>query len=77
MFIQRIPHPVSFAALRLLGTLILPTTTKWPKYIEAAESLYESNRQEVATTLQQLANDLVAHIQTRSKLNLIMKMILG
>lgn len=67
VFIQRIPHPVSFAALRHLGTLILPTTTKWPKYIEAAESLYESNRQEVATTLQQLANDLVAHIQNKKQ----------
>lgn len=67
VFIQRVPHPVSFAALRHLGTLILPTTTKWPKYIDSAESLYESNRQEVTSTLQQLANDLVAHIKHKNR----------
>ncbi|KAI3404204.2 MIP1 [Candida oxycetoniae] len=61
-FFQKIPHPVSFAALKHLGTLILPTTTKWQKYIDSAEACYEKNRVEVINTLEGLANELVRYI---------------
>ena len=43
VFLSRVPHPVSFAALRHLGNLILPTTTKWSKYLESAESCYQKS----------------------------------
>lgn len=61
-FQQRIPHPVSFAALRHLGTLMLPTTTKWNDYIDTAENLYENNRDEVTNILKNRAEELVEFI---------------
>lgn len=58
------PHPVSFAALKLLGTLFCPTTTKWQDYIESAESVYQKNREKVTTILKQRARELVEYIET-------------
>ncbi|KAI5969821.1 MIP1 [Candida margitis] len=68
-FFTKVPHPVSFAALKHLGSLILPTSTNWKKYIESAESCYEANRAEVYDTLKRLAFDLIKYIeQNDSKL---------
>lgn len=61
-FQEKVPHPVSFAALRHLGTLILPTTTKWDKYIDTAENLYQDNRNEVTDILMERAEELVEYI---------------
>lgn len=61
-FLERNPHPVLFAALRHLGTLFLPTTRKWDKYIESAERVYSENREKVSIVLQQRVNELVRHI---------------
>ncbi|KAI5956828.1 MIP1 [Candida jiufengensis] len=66
-FFQKVPHPVSFAALKHLGSLILPTTKKWEKYIDSAELCYDENRSDVTETLEKLANDLIVHIETKSK----------
>lgn len=69
VFLSRVPHPVSFAALRHLGNLILPTTTKWSKYLESAESCYQKNRTEVTSTLEERANELVQFVvQEKSEL---------
>ncbi|EGW30379.1 uncharacterized protein SPAPADRAFT_157322 [Spathaspora passalidarum NRRL Y-27907] len=62
-FRQRVPHPVSFAALRHMGSLILPTTTKWNKYIESANSHYYANREKVTESLKQRAVELVEYIE--------------
>lgn len=61
-FIEKCPHPVSFAALRHLGTLVLPTTTKWEKYVASAEEIYQKNREQVITNLRNLCNELVEYI---------------
>ncbi|KAF3991692.1 hypothetical protein FT663_01003 [Candidozyma haemuli var. vulneris] len=61
-FRERNPHPVSFAALKQLGKLFLPTTRKWDQYLESAEGVYEKNRDEVSTILQERANELVRYI---------------
>lgn len=61
-FRERNPHPVSFAALRQLGTLFLPTTRKWDKYVENAERVYEENRKLVFTILEERAKELVRFI---------------
>lgn len=61
-FRQKVPHPVSFAALRHLGTLMLPTTTSWDNYIETAERVYQENRDEVTTILKERANAFVSFI---------------
>lgn len=61
-FRERNPHPVSFAALKQLGKLFLPTTKKWDAYLKSAESLYERNRNQVSDILQERANELVRYI---------------
>ena len=39
-FIEVCPHPVSFAALRHLSSVILPVDKSWESYIENAEATY-------------------------------------
>ncbi|KAG7664335.1 uncharacterized protein J8A68_002154 [[Candida] subhashii] len=63
IFLQRVPHPVSFAALRHMGTLILPTSTKWEEYIKSAESCYEENRAKMMKNLQTRAMELIEYIE--------------
>lgn len=64
-FREKNPHPVSFAALKLLGTLFCPTTTKWQQYLDSAESIYQENRNKVNTILQERAQELVEFIETQ------------
>lgn len=63
-FREKNPHPVSFAALKLLGTLFCPTTTKWQEYIENAESVYQENRDKVNSILRERAKELIEYIET-------------
>lgn len=63
IFKQKIPHPVSFAALKHLGNLILPTTKKWETYIKSAEEVYQSNRDSVNNILKDRVNELVDYIK--------------
>lgn len=66
-FRQKVPHPVSFAALRHLGTLMLPTTKNWDNYIETAEEVYQKNREEVSTILKERANAFVNYIDQNNE----------
>lgn len=59
------PHPVSFAALKLLGTLFCPTTTKWESYIQTAEKIYQENREKVGSILRGRANALIEYIEKK------------
>lgn len=61
-FREKAPHPVSFAALRHLGSLFLPTTKGWDDYIESAEEIYNSNRDQVTAILKERVNELVRYI---------------
>lgn len=65
-FRERNPHPVSFAALKSLGKLFLPTTRKWDQYLESAEAVYQQNRDEVGTILQDRANELIRYITEKN-----------
>lgn len=40
-FLEVCPHPVSFAALRHLSSVILPVNRSWDEYIKNAEAKYE------------------------------------
>lgn len=40
-FLEVCPHPVSFAALRHLSSVILPTNKSWDSYIANAEATYQ------------------------------------
>ena len=67
-FRKKIPHPVSFAALRHLGTLVLPTTKKWDSYVLTAEDCYLHNRQQVSEILRERANSLVSFVEAKEPL---------
>ncbi|ODV81855.1 mitochondrial DNA polymerase catalytic subunit [Suhomyces tanzawaensis NRRL Y-17324] len=62
-FREKVPHPVSFGALRHMGSLILPTSTKWDSYIKTAEQVYQENREQVAQILRERAQELVRYIE--------------
>lgn len=53
-FRELCPHPVSFAALRHLSTLVLPVTKEWESYIKNAEETYERMLEGVQKTLVEL-----------------------
>lgn len=54
-FLDTSPHPVSFAALKFMGTGILPTNRSWDDYLQSAESLYQQSRQKIESGLHELA----------------------
>lgn len=54
-FLETCPHPVSFAALRHLSTVILPVNETWDAYIANAEATYRGLSQAVQERLFSLA----------------------
>jgi DNA polymerase gamma 1 len=57
-FLEKCPHPVNFAALRHLSTVILPVNKSWESYIANAEATYQklsSGVQERLITLAETA----------------------
>ena len=54
---RRLPHPVSVAGMLEMGSTYLPVNHTWPRYIEAAQAVYEEKRAQLLTMLVQLADD--------------------
>ncbi|KAI1826252.1 DNA polymerase gamma [Xylaria intraflava] len=54
-FLEVCPHPVSFAALRHLSSVILPVDKSWDKYIETADSTYNNLSEAIQERLIALA----------------------
>lgn len=54
-FLNTCPHPVSFAALRHLSSVILPVDESWETYIKNAEDLYKDLSNAVQERLVSLA----------------------
>ena len=54
-FLRVCPHPVSFAALRHLSSVILPVNRSWGRYIEDAEEAYQRKSDGVKKRLVELA----------------------
>ncbi|CCX11547.1 Similar to DNA polymerase gamma, mitochondrial; acc. no. Q9Y767 [Pyronema omphalodes CBS 100304] len=50
------PHPVSFAALRHLSSVILPVNETWNDYINTAEKTYQDLSEGVSQRLKELVN---------------------
>lgn len=50
-FLEVCPHPVSFAALRHLSSVILPTNKSWDSYIANAEATYQKLNEAVLERL--------------------------
>ena len=58
-FLEVCPHPVSFAALRHLSSVILPVDKSWEKYLDDAESTYHRLSNDVERRLVELATKAV------------------
>lgn len=58
-FLKVCPHPVSFAALRHLSSVILPVDESWESYIATAEALYQKLSKSVKERLEELAKKAV------------------
>jgi len=54
-FLEVCPHPVSFAALRHLSSVILPVNKSWDSYVANAEATYRSLSDGVQDRLRSLA----------------------
>ncbi|EEY20726.1 DNA polymerase gamma [Verticillium alfalfae VaMs.102] len=59
-FLETCPHPVSFAALRHLSSVILPVNETWNAYIANAEATYHELNDAVLERLVALAEKAVA-----------------
>jgi len=55
-FLEKCPHPVNFAALRHLSTVILPVNKSWESYIANAEATYQKLSSGVQERLIKLAD---------------------
>ncbi|KAG5979874.1 DNA-directed DNA polymerase gamma mip1 [Claviceps digitariae] len=56
-FLETCPHPVSFAALRHIASVILPVNRSWDAYIANTEKLYHQLSEDVQKRLVSLANE--------------------
>ncbi|KAF2723720.1 hypothetical protein K431DRAFT_282812 [Polychaeton citri CBS 116435] len=61
LFMEKCPHPVSFAALRHLSAEILPVNKKWEAYIANAEATYHKLSSGVEERLVDLAEKALEH----------------
>ncbi|KAI5295927.1 DNA-directed DNA polymerase gamma mip1 [Ascosphaera acerosa] len=60
LFLETCPHPVSFAALRHLSSVILPLNQSWEQYLKSAEQTYTQRLQDVQDRLLELCKQAVA-----------------
>lgn len=59
-FLESSPHPVSFAALKFMGTGILTTNKSWESYLKSSEKLYQESRSHIESSLRELAEEAVS-----------------
>ncbi|TIA97932.1 hypothetical protein E3P84_02614 [Wallemia ichthyophaga] len=55
LFLDRCPHPVSFAGMLGMGNSFLPIDTSWREYLRKAEGKYRELSENVQTSLGELA----------------------
>ncbi|KAI9837289.1 MAG: DNA-directed DNA polymerase gamma mip1 [Sarea resinae] len=68
-FLETCPHPVSFAALRHLSSVILPVDRTWESYLANAEATYHKLSDAVQQRLIDLTDRALAIKQDESKYN--------
>ena len=61
LYLEKCPHPVSFAALRHLSSEILPVNKGWEAYIQNAEATYQKLSSGVEERLIDLAEKALEH----------------
>uniref|UniRef100_A0A663N5T9 DNA polymerase subunit gamma-1 n=1 Tax=Athene cunicularia TaxID=194338 RepID=A0A663N5T9_ATHCN len=57
LFMERCPHPVTFAGMLEMGVSYLPVNGNWKRYLDDAEGVYEELQKEMKKSLMNLAND--------------------
>ncbi|XP_043934146.1 DNA polymerase subunit gamma-1 [Protopterus annectens] len=56
-FMERCPHPVTFAGMLEMGVCYLPVNQNWERYLDEAQATYEELQREMKKSLMNLAND--------------------
>ena len=56
-FLDRFPHPVSFAGMLEMGSAYLPVNQSWENYIRDADNTYDDLENEMKCSLMKLADD--------------------
>ncbi|XP_078097437.1 DNA polymerase subunit gamma-1 [Mustelus asterias] len=57
LFLERCPHPVTFAGMLEMGQCYLPVNHNWKRYQDEAQGTYEELQREMKQSLMNLAND--------------------
>ncbi|NXK55673.1 DPOG1 polymerase, partial [Chauna torquata] len=57
LFMERCPHPVTFAGMLEMGVSYLPVNGNWKRYLDDAQGTYEELQKEMKKSLMNLAND--------------------
>ncbi|XP_078283324.1 DNA polymerase subunit gamma-1 [Rhinoraja longicauda] len=57
LFLERCPHPVTFAGMLEMGQCYLPVNHNWERYQDEAQGTYEELQWEMKQSLMNLAND--------------------
>lgn len=59
-FKERLPHPVSFSALKPMGKAFLPVKKgKWENYVNTCETMYQNYMQEIQAKIDIIIEDLL------------------
>ncbi|NXU50951.1 DPOG1 polymerase, partial [Turnix velox] len=57
LFMERCPHPVTFAGMLEMGVSYLPVNGNWKRYLDDAQGVYEELQKEMKKSLMNLANE--------------------
>lgn len=65
-FLQKCPHPVSFAGILSMGKGFLPVNESWPEYLRSSEEKYLELSQKIETQLADLAGSALLKAKDES-----------
>ncbi|XP_062317141.1 DNA polymerase subunit gamma-1 [Osmerus eperlanus] len=63
LFMERCPHPVTFAGMLEMGVSYLPVNQNWGRYLEDSQDTYEELQREMKKSLMRLADDACQLLQ--------------
>ncbi|XP_040895235.1 DNA polymerase subunit gamma-1 isoform X2 [Toxotes jaculatrix] len=63
LFMERCPHPVTFAGMLEMGVSYLPVNQNWGRYLEDSQDIYEELQREMKKSLMILADDACQLLQ--------------
>uniref|UniRef100_A0A8D0A5F6 DNA polymerase subunit gamma-1 n=1 Tax=Sander lucioperca TaxID=283035 RepID=A0A8D0A5F6_SANLU len=63
LFMERCPHPVTFAGMLEMGVSYLPVNQNWGRYLEDSQDIYEELQKEMKKSLMTLTDDACQLLQ--------------